>query len=233
MIVDFRKFREFLSEPDLLLSYLDGLSNSQFRTASRVLGERVLVDAEMEFFWPIFKTFFLRNRKAYLGTLLKALGTRISKDGKPVDSCVFEKVGIWGPDFQYVCMELTETDQKKVLLTLLPLFDSPSDIERLFMQCGLTERSAWIPYLLQLTTKPCAYLLLKAMRYVEHDRNLLIRTCHFLMKRGDAHSFNMASLLRLSFGLEEVRGTFSLSLEPYQLARVEQNYAAFLQVMKI
>jgi hypothetical protein len=43
----------------------------------------------------------------------------------------------------------------------------------------------------------------------------------------------MASLLRLSFGLEEVRGTFSLSLEPYQLARIEQSYDAFLQTMKV
>jgi hypothetical protein len=51
------------------------------------------------------------------------------------------------------------------------------------------------------------------------------------MKRGDSQSFNLASLLRLSFGLEEVRGTFSLSLEPYQLSRVEQNYDAFVQVM--
>ena len=68
---------------------------------------------------------------------------------------------------------------------------------------------------------------------MEHDKPLLIRTCHFLMKRGDGLSFSMASLLRLSFGFEEVRGTFSLSLEPYQLARIEQNYEAFLQTIKV
>lgn len=233
MIVDFRKIRDLLSEPELLVSYLDGLSNSQFRTASRMLGERVLVDVEIELFWPVFKTLFLHNRKAYLGTLLKALGTRISCDGTSVDSSAFDKAGIWESDFKQVCSELTETDQKKVLLTLLPLFDNPVDIERLFVQCGMTEGTGWIPYLLQVTSTPCAYLLLKVMRYVEHDRNLLIRTCHFLMKKGDGQSFNLASLLRLSFGLDEVRGTFSLSLEPYQLARVEQNYEAFFQVMKI
>lgn len=231
-MVDIRKIRTLLSEPDMLLAYLQGLSNSQFRVASQQLGERLLVDIEANTFWHIFKTMFLCNRRAYLGTLLKALRMRISHDGLPVDSTAFEREGIWAEDFKEVCRELTETDRKKVLICLLPLFDNPSEIERLFIQCGLEEQWQWIPFLLQVTSKPCAYLLLKALRYVEHDRNLLIRTCHFLMKKGDEQSFNLASLLRLSFGLEEVRGTFSLSLEPYQLARVEQNYDAFLQVVR-
>lgn len=76
------------------------------------------------------------------------------------------------------------------------------------------------------------FLLLRALRYVEHDRALLIRTCYFLMKAGDALSFNMAALLRTYFALEEVRGTFSLSLKPYELARIEQSYDAFLQAVR-
>lgn len=232
MMPDLRKIRALLLEPEHLLAYLKGLSNSQFRIASQVLGERLLVELEDKYFWETFKTLFLYNRKAYLGTLLKALSSRISPNGVSVDSCEFDRCGIWGDDFLLVCSNLTDTDRKKVFISLLPLFNNPSDIERLFTQCGLTELSLWIPFLLQVTSKPCAYLLLKALRYVEHDRDLLIRTCHFLMKRGDEQNFNLASLLRLSFGLEEVRGTFSLSLEPYQLARIEQNYDAFLQVMR-
>lgn len=222
-----------LEAPEQLLSYLGGLSNSQFRNASRVLGERLLVDAGKGVFWQVFRILFLHDRKAYLGTVLKALVSRIANLGAKADPSVLEEAGLWDEDFVCVCAELTETDRKKVLMALLPLFESPSDVERLFLQCGMKESSAWIPYLLQISSKPCAYLLLKALRYVEHDKALLIRTCHFLMKRGDGQSFNMASLLRLSFGLEEVRGTFSLSLEPYQLARIEQNYDAFLQVMKV
>lgn len=218
--------------PEQLLSYLGGLSNSQFRNASRVLGERLLVDAGKGVFWQVFRILFLHDRKAYLGTVLKALVSRIANLGAKADPSVLEEAGLWDEDFVSVCAELTDTDRKKVLMALLPLFESPSDVERLFQQCGMKESSAWIPYLLQVPSKPCAYVLLKALRYVEHDKALLIRTCHFLMKRGDGQSFNMASLLRLSFGLDEVRGTFSLSLEPYQLARIEQNYEAFLQVMK-
>ena len=183
-------------------------------------------------FWKIFKTLFFHDRKAYLGTLIKALVQRMLAISPLLEGKALESSGIWNSDFAELCRALNETDRKKLLVTLLPLLSSPVDVERLLLQCGLQEYVDWIPYLLQVQSMPCAYLLLKALRYVESDRALLIRTCHFLMKRGDSQSFNLASLLRLSFGLEEVRGTFSLSLEPYQLSRVEQNYDAFIQVMR-
>ena len=233
MLLDVRKLGTLLETPEQLLAYLAEMSNAQFRNASRVLGERLLPSVDNDVFWPLFRALFLSDRKAYLGTLLKALVLRLSPRGAEVPASILEESGIWTSEFVSVCHELTDTDRKKVLLYLLPLFASPSDVERLFLQCGQKEGSSWIPYLLQVQSKPCYFLLLKALRYVEHDKPLLIRTCHFLMKRGDGLSFSMASLLRLSFGLEEVRGTFSLSLEPYQLARIEQSYEAFLQTMKV
>ena len=233
MLLDIRKLATLLETPEQLLAYLAEMSNAQFRNASRVLGERLLPSVDNDVFWPLFRALFLSDRKAYLGTLLKALVLRLSPRGAEVSTSILEESGIWTSEFVSVCTDLTDTDRKKVLLSLLSLFASPSDVERLFLQCGLKEGSSWIPFLLQVQSKPCYFLLLKALRYVEHDKPLLIRTCHFLMKRGDGLSFSMASLLRLSFGLEEVRGTFSLSLEPYQLARIEQNYDAFLQTMKV
>lgn len=233
MLLDVRKLGSLQETPDQLLAYLAEMSNAQFRNASRVLGERLLPSVDNDVFWPLFRALFLSDRKAYLGTLLKALALRLSPRGAEVSTSSLQESGIWTSEFVSVCHELTDTDRKKVLLSLLPLFASPSDVECLFLQCGLKEGSSWIPFLLQVQSKPCYFLLLKALRYVEHDKPLLIRTCHFLMKRGDGLSFSMASLLRLSFGLEEVRGTFSLSLEPYQLARVEQSYEAFLQTMKV
>ena len=233
MLLDVRKLASLLETPQQLLAYLAEMSNAQFRNASRVLGERLLPSVGNDVFWQNFSTLFLSDRKAYLGTLLKALVLRLSPRGAEVTTSGLEESGIWEPEFVSVCAELTDTDRKKVLLALLPLLASPVDAERLLLQCGLKEGSAWIPFLLQVQSRPCYFLLLKALRYVEHDKPLLIRTCHFLMKRGDGLSFSMASLLRLSFGLEEVRGTFSLSLEPYQLARIEQSYDAFLKVMRI
>lgn len=232
MLADIRKIRLLTSEPEALLVYIESLSNSQFRHVSKLLGEQILKDVSVDDFWKIFKTLFFHDRKAYLGTLIKALVQRMQAISPLLEGKALESSGIWNSDFAELCRALNETDRKKLLVTLLPLLSSPIDVERFLLQCGLQEYVDWIPYLLQVQSMPCAYLLLKALRYVESDRALLIRTCHFLMKRGDSQSFNLASLLRLSFGLEEVRGTFSLSLEPYQLSRVEQNYDAFIQVMR-
>ena len=229
MVIDLRKVRSLMLVPEDFLAYLGGLTNSQFRKLSQQLAERLLPEMSVDEFWPLFSALFFSDRKAYLGTLLKALCIRLEKSGVAADSSsAFEKEGIWLPTFVHVCQNLSETDRKKILLSLLPLLDSPTDAERLLHQCQLMEAASWIPYLLQTPTAPSYFLLLRALRYVEHDRALLIRTCHYLMKRGDEQSFNMASILRLSFALEEVHGTFSLQLEPYHLSRIEQNYDAFL-----
>ncbi len=232
MFADARTIRNLTSDPGALGSYLETLSNAQFRHASKELGEHILVEVGTPCFWAVFTTLFRSNRKAYLGTLLKALSTRITRSSLNTGNTPTEQDALWSDDFVTLCKELTETDRKKILFALLPLLPSPELAERLLRQCGMTESSTWIPYLLQVRTAPCAFLLLKSLRYVEHDRALLIRTCHFLIKAGDAFCFNLAALLRTYFGLEEVRGTFSLNLKPYQLARIEQNYKAFLGAMR-
>ena len=164
MLLDVRKLASLLETPDQLLAYLAEMSTAQVRNVSRVLGERLLPSGDNDVFWPLFRTLFLSDRKAYLGTLLKALVLRLSPRGTEVSTSILEESGIWTSEFVSVCHELTDTDRKKVLLSLLPLFASPSDVERLFLQCGLKDGSAWIPYLLQVQSKPCYFLLLKALR---------------------------------------------------------------------
>jgi hypothetical protein len=80
---------------------------------------------------------------------------------------------------------------------------------------------------------PSAFLLLRALRYVEEDRELLMRVARFLLRRDDAVAFNLASVMRLSFNLESLRGTFSLRLEPWQLDKMENDWNFFSQQMKM
>lgn len=229
---DSATLRTLTDEPQALCLYLKTLSNARFKHAGTELGERILPEVETECFWAVFTALFRDNRKAYLGTLLKALAIRLTHpDGTP-EAMAAETDALWDEAFRTICLELTDMDRRKILLALLPLLPTHAMAERLLRQCGLAEPSAWIPILLQVRTAPCAFLLLKSLRYVEHDRALLIRTCHFLIKTGDGLCFNLASLLRTSFGLEEVRGTFSLTLKPYQLSRIEQNYEAFLTAIR-
>jgi hypothetical protein len=52
------------------------------------------------------------------------------------------------------------------------------------------------------------------------------------MKQGDGLSFNVASVFKIYFGLDSIRGTFSLQLAPYELSRLEQSYEAFAKVVE-
>ena len=52
------------------------------------------------------------------------------------------------------------------------------------------------------------------------------------MRKGDALSFNLASVAKVYFDLPQVKGTFSLKLDPYQLGRLEMSYASFRRVMQ-
>ncbi|MBQ8969465.1 MAG: hypothetical protein IJ064_07035 [Bacteroidaceae bacterium] len=123
-------------------------------------------------------------------------------------------------------------DVQKTLLKLLPAMRRPEDVIWLFRQLEMEEGEPRLPYLMRTPTLPSAYVLFRTLHYIEHDRALLVRMAHFLMKRGDGPSFNLASLMKVYYGLDELKGTFSLRLEPFQLARIDNSYDAFCEIMR-
>ena len=69
----------------------------------------------------------------------------------------------------------------------------------------------------------------KALTYIVSGAGIIL--AYFLMKNGDAMSFNLASLMKTYFALNELKGTFSLSLKPFELARIESSFEAFRNAM--
>jgi len=207
-----------------ITSYLSGLSNAQFRTAGYLLAEEHASKLPEEDLWDMTAVMVTYNSKAMLVTLLHPIADRLKQKEISLESSGFENFANLIKD--------KEIDTQKVLLQLLPSLEKPEDINLLFDKLNVAQGEARIPFLLRTTTMPASYVLLRNLRHVEHDRSFLIRTVYFLIKRGDALSYNLASMLRSAFGLEEIRGTFSLKVEPYQLARLEQSYTAFCQALK-
>lgn len=199
-----------------LTTYLDGLSNAQFRTAGYILGEVILPGISSEDFWSVTTLLYNYNAKAFLVTLMKAACLRVDEFGSlPAEQ-------LWS------LMAKNEIDASKALLTLLPAMPDEVEMAQHMMNVMISNKAEkLINILLRVDTPAAAFLLLKAMRQVEHNHDLLVRTTYYLIKKGDAISFNLASLFKVYFGLDEVRGTFSLRLEPFELARLETNYEAF------
>ena len=204
-----------------LLELMDSFSNSQFRTAVYMLGERYATGMPWEAFWQLFAVLLRKDAKAYLVVMLKALSERMKRG----------EAAIVDEGFERLCRLMNDIDRQKTIDFLLPFLTDDEQVRHLFHCFGMQETSEWMPFLIRVNTLPCAFVLFSSLRYIEHERDYLVRIAYYLMKRGDGLSFNLASLMKAYFGLEELKGTFSLQLKPFELARLETSYKAFCEKM--
>ncbi|MBR4307511.1 MAG: hypothetical protein IKT83_05945 [Bacteroidaceae bacterium] len=202
-----------------LVRLLSSFSRSEQRTAGYMLGERLLLDCPAELCWQMTEALVCYDSKAYLITLMKTFLLRLSRGTASLSDVTFGRLAAG----------FNEVERQKVALLLLPELEQPKQVEQLFQLMGLAKGREQLVYLIRVDTLPCLFLLLRSLRYVEHDRAEVLKVARQLMKRGTAGSFNLASIIKVAFGLDELLGTFSLRLQPYQIARLEQSYEAFCQ----
>lgn len=200
-----------------LVRLLDSFSRSEQRTAGYMLGERLLLDCPADLYWQITEALVRYNSKAYLITLMKTFLVRMERGTASLSDKPFAKLAA----------TFNDIERQKVALLLLPALASPEQVEQLFRLMAIGKGREQMVYLVRIDTLPCLFLLLRSLRYIEHDRRELLQVARQLMKRGTGSSFNLASIIKVAFGLEELNGTFSLNLQPYQIARLEQSYEAF------
>ena len=202
-----------------LVRLLSSFSRSEQRTAGYMLGERLLLDCPAELYWQMTEALVGYDSKAYLITLMKTFLLRLSRGTASLSDVPFGRLAAG----------FNEVERQKVALLLLPELEQPTQVEHLFQLLGLAKGREQLVYLIRVDTLPCLFLLLRSLRYVEHDRAEVLKVARQLMKRGSGSSFNLASIVKVAFGLDELSGTFSLRLQPYQIARLEQSYEAFCQ----
>ncbi len=202
-----------------LVRLLDSLSRSEQRTAGYMLGERLLADCPADLYWQMTEALVRRESKAYLITLMKTFLMRLKNGSASLTDAPFVKLAA----------SFNDVERQKVALLLLPALDDPEQVEQLFSAMQIAKGREQMVYLVRVDTLPCLFHLLRSLRYIEHDRMEVLQVARQLMKRGTGRSFNLASIIKVAFGLEELTGTFSLRLQPYQIARLEQSYEAFCQ----
>lgn len=194
--------------------YLATLRNANFRTASASLSEAALWEG-VDDFWHFAAVLVAANRRAYLGTMLK-VATALHLN-MPTE------------EFAEACT--TDIDCKKVVEALLPEAKQPSQVVRL-LQLFSTDSGATIEGVLLRVGTPAAYFVLfNHLKRYEDQPDRLRRFGIELIRRGDKHSFNLARILQEYFGLAPLPGTFSLTLHPYELSRLDANFDTFLTIL--
>lgn len=202
-----------------LVRLLDSFSRSEQRTAGYMLGERLLLDCPTELYWKMTEALVRYDSRAYLITLMKTLLSRLEQGTAELSDTPFSLLAV----------TFNEVERQKVALLLLPALKTPQLVEQLFSVLSIPKGREQMVYLVRVDTLPCLFLLLCSLRYIEHDRMEVLKVARQLMKRGTGASFNLASIIKVAFGLDELQGTFSLRLQPYQISRLEQSYEAFCQ----
>lgn len=206
-------------DAEAMIRQLDAFSRSEQRTAGYMLGEQLLRDCPNDIYWKMTEALVRHDSRAYLITLMKTFLVRIEHGTASLSDKPFSRLAA----------SFNDIERQKVALLLLPAFHQPEEVERLFHVLGIAKGREQMVYLVRIDTLPCLFLLLRSLRYIEHERKEVLQIARTLMKRGTGCSFNLASIIKVAFGLDELSGTFSLRLQPYQIARLEQSYEAFCQ----
>ncbi|MCR5180016.1 MAG: hypothetical protein K6C30_02200 [Bacteroidaceae bacterium] len=223
----YQRLRELFAAGDwnALKAYLEKLSNAHFRTAGYLLGERLLPTAEPDVFWSVAEELILWQPKAFTITMGKSALRRLQQGTLSIDDA----------GLQHLASSLTGEkhliDRQKLLRLWLTAVRQPQEMEQLFHRFGVTDNRRKVDFLLHTDGLASAFLLLRALRYEDHDPAYLTNVSRQVMKRADNLSFNLASLLRTFFDLQEVKGTFSLALQPYELSRLDSDFDVFCRVM--
>ena len=217
-----------------LTAYLDSLSNAHFRTAGYLIGERLLQEVTAEDFWEVASRLILWQPKAFVVTMAKAAAPRFTAGTLSVEDAGFLRLAASLRD------EERWIDRQKLLMNWLPVLREPATIERLFELLGVEDPHRRVEFLLRTDGVAAGFVLLRTLRFEEHDRDFLVQTCRALMKRAadpssnraDSLSFNIASMIRTFFDLHEVRGVFSLSIQPFELSRLDTDFETFKRLAR-
>lgn len=204
---------------DELQMYLQSLSTSYFRTASFLLAETVLPTCEEKDFWKFFVSIVPTNAKAYLGTFLKAAVRLYNTKGLSFDKTALRT---------YAASAST-IDKQKILQAFLPIVKQHEEVKSLVELFHSSDEQTYA-LLIRAGTLPCYYVLFNLLK-TSDDSTLIRHVAITLLKRGDSIAYNLVSIIKHYFGVEELPAQLSLKVESYELSRLDANYEKFVKII--
>ena len=202
---------------------LRSLSNMEFRQMQRVMREEVLPLLDNVLFWETLLHIIIFKRAAFLSG---AAAVRHLADSGTLNFDV-ESV-------RKLHKYLQETNAESIVKIgniMLPKLRTEEQVRQLWEAFHIEDEVTWLSMLLKVDSPLSYYLIFKTLKLAE-DKTVARRCCMFIIKRKDDHAYNVVSLIKAYFGLDDLPGRFSLNIEQYELSHIDRDYDTFLHVLE-
>ena len=220
-----QKLRQFILDENWEQTYtlFQAMSNTEFRRAEEYVRIAILPQLGNESLWTTLLHLVQYRRQAFLSGVL-AVRHLVA------DSTLRFEVPSAQAFFDYLQQQHPESIPKTVNM-ILPLLDTEPQIESLFHVAHIEKDRSRIALLLKVESPQAYHLLFNTLCHLSDNRKLALDCSRYILKRGNDMASNMVSILQAYFGLHEIRGPFSLHIEPYELSRLERGEQIFYHLL--
>ena len=206
-----------------LYSTFASMSNSDFRRAQSYIRTKLLPQLPNDTFWDTLLHLIKYRRQAFLSGLSAI--SHLAADGTlnfhvAAATTLAEHLSRSHP-----------ASTLKAASIMIPLVQTEQQMASLLQTFRPDSQQHLIMALLTTETPLSYYALFGELRHTADNQALALTCCRHIMRRGNDLAYNMAALLQAYFGLHELRGQFSLHIEPYELSRLERDPQTFYHIL--
>lgn len=201
---------------------LDSLSNMEFRRMERVMREEVLIKLENDVFWETLLHIIIYKRTAFISGVVAI--EHLADDGT---------LRFNGKDVEGLYAHLKETHPQsivKICNMIIPHLRTEQQMGDMFKTFHIDNHITQLSILLKVDSSISYYMIFKALKLIE-DKVVARKCCMAIIKRHNDMAFNMVSLIKTYFGLDDLPAHFSLNVEQYELSHIDRDFDTFMNIL--
>lgn len=204
-------------------THLSHLSNADFRRAEKTVRETILPDLPSDIYWEALLHLIIFKKAAFITGIL-ALDHIIKRDEPTLTSDGAKAFA------SYLTSHHPDS-VPKIINMALPLLHSEQQMHDLFATFCIDDPRQRTAHLLKVESPTAYFMLFKTLKFMPDSQELVRRCCIYIMRRNNDQAFNMVSILRAYFGIDDIKSQLSLHIDTYELNYLDRNFDTFLHML--
>lgn len=201
---------------------LSSLSNMEFRRMECAMREEVLTELDNDAFWETLLHIIIYKRVAFISGVIAI--EHLAKDG----TLRFDS-----KDVERLYTYLKETHPQsivKICNMMIPHLQAEQQMWDMFKAFHIDNDITQLSILLKVDSPLSYYMIFKTLKLIE-DKVVVRKCCMAIIKRHNDMAFNMVSLAKAYWGLEDLPAHFSMNVEQYELSHVDRDFCTFMNIL--